>query len=300
MRVTLPVAFAAFLAAVLPAQAELEVFACEPEWAALANELGGELVATESATTAQQDPHYIQARPSLIARVRRADLIICTGADLEAGWLPLLLRQGGNARVQPGQPGFFSASEYVEMLDKPVSVDRSLGDIHPYGNPHVQTDPRNIGLVAEALSARLAQLDPDNAASYRMRLDDFSRRWQAAVERWNAMIAPLAGTKVITHHKGWVYLERWAGLVEFANLEAIPGVPPSARHLAELLDEIADQQIALIIRSVYEDSRASEWLSGRTGITEVALPHTVGSVAGADDLFGLFDVIVQTLTEAVP
>ena len=300
MRVTLPVAFAVFFAAVLPAQAELEVFACEPEWAALANELGGELVATESATTPQQDPHYIQARPSLIARVRRADLIICTGADLEAGWLPLLLRQGGNARVQPGQPGFFSASEYVEMLDKPASIDRSLGDIHPYGNPHVQTDPRNIGLVAEALSARLAQLDPDNAASYRRRLDDFSRRWQAAVERWNAMIAPLAGTKVITHHKGWVYLERWAGLVEFANLEAIPGVPPSAGHLAELLDQIANQQIALIIRSVYEDSRASEWLSGRTGIAEVALPHTVGSVAGADDLFGLFDVIVQTLIEAVP
>jgi zinc/manganese transport system substrate-binding protein len=287
----------ALLGAALPAQAKLEVFACEPEWAALTDELGGELVATASATTPLQDPHYIQARPSLIARVRRADLIICTGADLEVGWLPLLLRQAGNAEVQPGQAGFLSAADYVEMLDKPSDIDRSLGDIHPFGNPHIQTDPRNIALVATALAARLAQLDPANAASYQARYEDFSRRWEAAVKRWNGAVAPLAGTRIITHHKGWIYLERWVGLTEVANLEPKPGLPPSAGHLAELLDQIAGQPVALIIRSVYEDSKASEWLSGRTGIPETALPHTVGSVAGADDLFGLFDVMVETLTE---
>ncbi len=181
-----------------PAHAALEVLACEPEWSALATELGGDLIHAESATTPQQDPHYIQARPSLIAKVRRANLVICTGADLEVGWLPLLLRQAGNAAVQPGQPGYLNASDSVEMLDKPASVDRALGDVHPYGNPHVQTDPRNIGKVAAALAERLVALDGANAATYqaaprgllealagRGRALDRGRGAAAAASRWS-------------------------------------------------------------------------------------------------------------------
>jgi zinc/manganese transport system substrate-binding protein len=283
-----------------PARAALEVFTCEPEWAALAGELGGNLVAAEPATTPQQDPHYIQARPSLIAKVRRAGLVLCTGADLEVGWLPLLLRQAGNASVQPGQPGYMTASDYVDLLDKPASLDRSQGDVHPYGNPHVQTDPRNIGKVAAALAERLAMLDPANAATYQSRHAEFQVRWQSALERWTAAIAPLRGQQVVTHHKGWVYLENWVGLVEVGNLEPKPGLPASAAHLAELLGQIRNKQVAVIIRSVYEDGKASEWLAGRTSIPYVVLPHTVGSVPGADDLFGMFDVIVTTLSEAQP
>jgi len=283
-----------------PARAALEVFACEPEWAALAGELGGNLVNAESATTPQQDPHYIQARPSLISKVRRAGLVLCTGADLEVGWLPLLLRQAGNASVQPGQPGYMAASDYVDLLDKPASLDRSLGDVHPYGNPHIQTDPRNIGKVAAALAERLAMLDPANAATYQGRYADFQARWQSAVDRWTAAVAPLRGRQVITHHKGWVYLENWVGLVEVGNLEPKPGLPASAAHLAELLEQLKGKQVAVIIRSVYEDAKASEWLAGRTSIPYVVLPHTVGSVPGADDLFGMFDVIVKTLLEAHP
>ena len=283
-----------------PARAALEVFACEPEWAALAGELGGNLVNAESATTPQQDPHYIQARPSLISKVRRAGLVLCTGADLEVGWLPLLLRQAGNAAVQPGQPGYMTASDYVDLLDKPASLDRSLGDVHPYGNPHIQTDPRNIGKVAAALAERLAMLDPANAATYQGRYADFQARWQSAVDRWTAAVAPLRGRQVITHHKGWVYLENWVGLVEVGNLEPKPGLPASAAHLAELLEQLKGKQVAVIIRSVYEDAKASEWLAGRTSIPYVVLPHTVGSVPGADDLFGMFDVIVKTLLEAHP
>ena len=186
------------------------------------------------------------------------------------------------------------------MLDKPASVDRSLGDIHPYGNPHIQTDPRNIGLVATALADRLAQLDPANAAQYRERYADFAARWQQAVERWTAAVAPLRGTGIVTHHKGWIYVERWAGLDEIANLEPKPGLPPSAGHLAELLDQLVDKPVRLIVRSVYEDEKASDWLAERKGIPAVVLPHTVGSVDGADDLFALFDVIVATLSEARP
>ena len=290
-------AFAALLLA-LPAHAAVEILACEPEWAALATEIGGKLVSAESATTPQQDPHYIQARPSLISKVRRANLVICTGADLEVGWLPLLLRQAGNAAVQPGQPGFLNAADFVEMLDKPSSVDRSLGDVHPYGNPHIQADPRNIGKVAAALAERLANLDSANAATYRARYEDFAARWQAAVTRWSAAAEPLKGKQVVTHHKGWAYLENWLGLVEVGNLEPKPGLPPSAAHLAELLDEIKGKQVAFIIRSVYEDGKASEWLGGRTSIPYVVLPHTVGSTFGADDLFGMFETIVKTLSEA--
>ena len=293
----------AFFAAVLfvtlaaPAHAALEVLACEPEWAALATEIGGTLVNAESATTPQQDPHYIQARPSLIAKMRRAALVICTGADLEVGWLPLLLRQAGNGAVQPGQPGNLNAADYVEMLDKPTSVDRSLGDVHPYGNPHIQTDPRNIRKVAAALAERLATLDGPNAATYKQRYEDFAKRWQTAVERWTAAVAPLKGKQIVTHHKGWAYVENWAGLVEVGNLEPKPGLPPSAAHLAELLDQLKGKQVAVIVHSTYEDAKASEWLGTRTQIPYVVLPHTVGSVPGANDLFGMFDVMAKTLLE---
>jgi len=217
---------------------------------------------------------------------------------LEVGWLPLLLRQAGNAAVQPGQPGSMTAADYVDMLDKPASVDRSLGDIHPYGNPHIQTDPRNIGKVAAALAERLATLDSANAATYRARFQDFDARWRAAVERWTAAVAPLKGKQIVTHHKGWVYLETWVGLTEVGNLEAKPGLPPSAAHLADLLDLLKGKPVAAIVRSVYEDVKASEWLAGRTSIPAIVLPHTVGSVPGADDLFGMFDVTVKTLVEA--
>ena len=288
---------ALFVTLAAPAHAALEVLACEPEWAALATEIGGNLVNAESATTPQQDPHYIQARPSLIAKMRRAALVICTGADLEVGWLPLLLRHAGNGAVQPGQPGNLNAADYVEMLDKPTSVDRSLGDVHPYGNPHIQTDPRNIGKVAAALAERLATLDRPNAATYKQRYEDFAKRWQAAVERWTAAVAPLKGRQIVTHHKGWAYLENWAGLVEVGNLEPKPGLPPSAAHLAELLDQVKGKQVAVIVHSTYEDAKASEWLGTRTQIPYVVLPHTVGSVPGANDLFGMFDVMVKTLLE---
>jgi zinc/manganese transport system substrate-binding protein len=298
MKLSLLFAGLSLLAAAAARAEPLEILTCEPEWAALATELGGAAVAAESATTPQQDPHYIQARPSLIAKARRAKLVICTGADLEVGWLPLLLRQAGNAAVQPGQPGYFNAADYVELLDKPASVDRAQGDVHPYGNPHVQTDPRNVAKIAAALAERLAMLDAANAATYRSRYEDFAARWQPAVEKWTAAVAPLRGRNVVTHHKGWVYLESWIGLTEVGNLEPKPGLPPSAAHLAELLGQVKGKQVAWIVRSAYEDGKASEWLASRASIPAVVLPHTVGSVAGADDLFKMFDVIVATLTGA--
>jgi zinc/manganese transport system substrate-binding protein len=269
--------------------AQLNAVACEPEWGALLQELGGDKVAVYDATTAFQDPHHIQARPSLIARVRNADLLACTGAELEIGWLPILLRQSGNDKIRPGQPGYFEAAGFVPMLELPTQLDRAAGDVHASGNPHIQTDPRNIALVATALSKRLAQLDVPNAAYYQTRYRDFSGRWQAALQRWDKQAAPLKGMAIVAHHKSWAYMNHWLGLREVAELEPKPGVEPTAAHLQEVLNKLQRDPAKAIVRSAYEDGRASEWLAQRAHIPAVLLPSTVGGTDQAKDLFGLFD-----------
>jgi zinc/manganese transport system substrate-binding protein len=280
------------------ASAELRIFACEPEWAALAGELGGELVESYSATTALQDPHYIQARPSLIAQVRRADLVICSGAQLEIGWLPALLQKANNRDVMPGSDGYLEASSYVVRLDPTSDVDRAQGDIHPQGNPHIQTNPHNILAVARALSDRLKKIDEENTKTYEKKLDQFVTSWRAAIARWEARARPLEGTRVITHHKSWVYLEKWLGLEEVANLEAIPGLPPTATHLSHLTRQFGEGGADVIIRSPYQDEKSSAWLSERTGVPAIVLPLTIGGTEQATDLYSLFDDIISRLLEA--
>jgi len=272
-----------------PADAALRVFACEPEWGALAQELGGSLVEVSVATSALQDPHQIQAKPSLIARARNADLVVCTGAELEVGWLPILLQQSGNAKVQPGQPGNFAAADHVRKLDVPSQLDRSQGDVHAAGNPHIQTDPRNIALVATALGTRLQQVDPAHASEYAQRQADFAQRWQQAIVRWNAQAAPLKGLPVASQHKAFSYLYDWLGLKEVVVLEPKPGVEPSASHLQAVLSALKGTPVRMVLYAAYLDPRPSEWLSANGGIPAVKLPFTVGGTDGAKDLFGLFD-----------
>jgi zinc/manganese transport system substrate-binding protein len=282
----------------LVSHADLDVFACEPEWAALAVEIGGDLVEADSATTALQDPHYIQARPSLIAKVRNADLLVCSGAQLEIGWLPVLLQKANNRNVVPGSDGYFEASMFVERFEATGNVDRAKGDIHPQGNPHVQTNPYNMRIIAGALAERMAELDVENADAYRAGLVSFTSRWNDAIAKWESRAAPLEGARVITHHKSWVYLERWLGLEEVANLEPIPGLPPTAGHLSQLVKQFSNNGADVIVREPYQDDRASEWLMDRTGIPAVILPQTVGGTEEATDLFTLFDDIVDRLLGA--
>lgn len=280
------------------ALADLRIFACEPEWAALAEEIGGEFVTTYSATTALQDPHYIQARPSLIAHVRRADLVACSGAGLEIGWLPALLQKANNRKVMPGKEGYFEASRYVLRTGQSDSVDRSQGDIHPEGNPHIQTNPHNITTVASALGKKMMALDQVNSVRYEANLNDFLSRWSAAIKVWEARAQPLRGARAITHHTSWVYLEQWLGIEEVANLEAVPGVPPTATHLGKLIAQFGSGGADFIVRAPYQDGRASNWLSERAGIRAIVLPLTVGGTDGAQDLFSMFDDIIDRLLEA--
>jgi zinc/manganese transport system substrate-binding protein len=281
-----------------PAHAALRVFACEPEWGALAQELGGSLVEVSVATSALQDPHQIQAKPSLIARARNADLVVCTGAELEIGWLPVLLQQSGNAKVQAGQPGNFAAADAVRKLDVPGQLDRSQGDVHAAGNPHIQTDPRNIAQVAVALAARLQQVDPAHAGEYAKAQADFSQRWQQAIGRWTAQAASLKGVPVVSQHKAFVYLYDWLGLKEVAVLEPKPGVEPSASHLQGVLSALKGTPARMVLYAAYQDPRPSEWLSKNANIPAVKIPFTVGGSDGAKDLFGLFDDTVARLLAA--
>lgn len=300
MRAILKLAAAVSLALVaLPAAAALNVFACEPEWGALAQELGGDKVSVYSATTALQDAHRIEARPSLIARIRTADLLICSGSELEIGWVPLLLTQSGNSKIQLGSPGYFEASQYVAKLEIPKVIDRSMGDIHPGGNPHVHTDPRNIAKVATALEDRLVQLDPGNADTYRSRGKSFLERWQAAVARWEQEAAPLKGVPVVVYHKDFSYFINWAGMREVASLEPKPGIPPTPSHLAKLIDQMKSSPAKVIVYSPYNSPQAAEFLSSRARIPAVMMPFTVGGTDKAKDLFGLFDDTIQRLVGAL-
>jgi zinc/manganese transport system substrate-binding protein len=281
-----------------PAHAALKVFACEPEWAALTQELGGKLVDVSSATNAMQDPHQIQARPSLIARMRAADLVVCTGAELEIGWLPVLLQQSGNDKVQPGQPGNFAAADFVRKLEVPTSVDRSQGDVHAAGNPHIQTDPRNIAAVAPKLAARLQQLDPSHASQYAQQATAFEQKWQQAIAKWTAQAAPLRGLPVVSQHKAFAYLYDWLGLKEVAVLEPKPGVEPSPAHLQAVLATLKATPARMVVYSAYLDPKPSEWLSSNAGIPAVKLAFTVGGTDAARDLFGLYDDTVARLLAA--
>jgi zinc/manganese transport system substrate-binding protein len=284
--------------AALPADAALKVLATTSDWGALAAELGGDKINIYTATTALQDVHRVDAKPSLVARARTADLIIATGAELEIGWLPVLIRESGNSRIQPGSPGYFEAAPLVARLEVPTRLDRSMGDIHPQGNPHIQLDPHNIAIVASALTERLSQLDPPNASYYAARGKEFGARWQAAIQRWEAQAASLRGMKIVVMHRDQVYLCKWLGLDEVAAIEPSPGVPPTAGYLGELVSKLTATPPRAILVNGYNDAKAAKWLSGRVHVPVVTLPFSVGGDPQAKDLFGLFDDTINKLMAA--
>jgi zinc/manganese transport system substrate-binding protein len=275
----------------------MNVFACEPEWAALVKELAGDGAEITTATTAFQDPHSLQARPSLIAAVRRADIVACTGADLEIGWLPLLLRRANNPKIQAGNPGHFLAAEYVRRIEIPKTIDRAQGDVHPQGNPHIHLNPRNIVRVANALAERLASVDPANSTRYQAALDDFQVRWSDATLRWEARAVNLQGMRLASHHRSFSYLVQWLDLDVVATLESKPGIPPSGAQLAQLLEQLTPNPPVGVIRTPYENEKPSLWLSKRLGIPAIMLPYTIGGTDASVDLFTLYDETLRLLEE---
>jgi len=247
------------------------------------------------ATTALQDVHRVEAKPSLVARARSADLVVATGAELEVGWLPVLIQESGNSRIQPGAAGYFEAASALRLLEVPSRLDRGMGDIHPQGNPHVQLDPHNIATVARALTAKLSALEPAQAAYYAARGQDFDARWSAAIERWESRAAPLKGESVVIMHRDQAYLCHWLGLNEVASIEPKPGVPPTASYLGQLVTKLSGAPPKLILLNAYNDAKPANWLSARVHAPAVVLPFSVGGSPEAKDLFGLFDDTINKL-----
>jgi zinc/manganese transport system substrate-binding protein len=287
----------AVLAAALatPALAALNVFATVPEWGALAQALGGDRVSVYVATNALQDPHHVEAKPSLIARARNADLVLATGAELEIGWLPLVTQQSGNPRILPGKPGYFEAAALVPLQDKPTRLDRSEGDVHPGGDPHIQTDPRNLLRIAGPLAARLSELDPPNTAYYEARRKEFAERFGAAIAKWEGEAASLRGVPIVVQHKAFTYLIAWLGMKQVATLEPKPGVEPTTAYLAQVLATLQAQPARMVLRAAYQSDRASQWIAERAKIAVVTLPFTVGGDAEATDLYTLYDDTIARL-----
>ncbi|MCB1839523.1 MAG: zinc ABC transporter substrate-binding protein [Rhodospirillales bacterium] len=272
------------------AEAKTDIFACEPEWGALAKEIGGDDVDVTTATTASQDPHHIKAKPSLLAAMRKADLVFCNGASLEVGWLPVLRQKAAGPKTT-----FLYAADYVEKLDVPAKVDRAMGDVHPDGNPHIVTDPRNISAVANALADKLAEVDPANAGGYKDRLAAFQAKWSGLISGWEKQAADLKGADVVVYHASWAYLLNWLGMNHVASLEPKPGIPPTAAHLEEVLASVKGKKIKAILVSPYDNAQAAEWLNEKTGIPIVHLPFTVGGDDTADSLENLYSETIRLL-----
>jgi zinc/manganese transport system substrate-binding protein len=277
------------------AHAALNVFACEPEWAALTQLLAGDKASIYTATGALQDPHRVEARPSLIARARRTNLLVCTGAELEMAWLPVILRESANSAIAPGSAGNFEAARFVRMLEIPAHLDRSDGDVHAAGNPHIQTDPRNFLPIADALTKRLIQLDAANTTYYQQQLATFNLQWRAAITRWEKQAAPLKGVAILAQHRGFPYLNNWLGLKQVAELEPKPGMEPSAAYLGQVLNELQKNPAKMVLRAAYQEGRPSGWIAERAHIRAVSLPYTVGGTAQATDLYALFDDTIARL-----
>lgn len=286
-------------AASTQAQAKLNVFACEPEWKALTEAIGGEHVKVATATNAFQDPHHIEARPSLIAKTRRADVVICTGSELEIGWLPLLLRQSGNKAVQVGQPGYFMASEQVERIEVPEQMDRSMGDIHAGGNPHVHLDPYRLLSIAEAFTQRLQQVDPKQSSYYESRYESFKSQWLAAISDWENQANVLKGKKAVVYHKNWSYLLAWLGIEAVADLEPKPGIPPTSSHLVKVLQTVKTEKPDMILIAAYQDDKGAQWLADKSGVPVIKLPFTVGGNKEAVDLQALYQSTLSSLLNAI-
>ncbi|MFL1406669.1 metal ABC transporter substrate-binding protein [Marinobacter sp. M1N3S26] len=283
------------LALVAPAaQASLNVFACEPEWGDLARSLMPDADVTV-ATTAWQDPHYVEARPSLIAAVRRADLVVCTGASLEVGWLPTLLQKSANRQVQEGGPGLFYAAEQVPLHQSHDHVDRSMGDVHPEGDPHVHLNPDAVPVIAEALASRMGQLAPDSTSDIQRRYLSWRVDWNLHRDRWRQAARQLGGLEIVVQHTSFDYLLRWLGVEPVIDLEPKPGLPPSASHLSGVLGHDRLEQADGILVATYQDDRPARWLSEQTGLPVLVLPSTVTDEAPTKTLPDLIDHLIGQL-----
>jgi zinc/manganese transport system substrate-binding protein len=267
--------------------------------AALAREVGGDRIAVEAIARGYQDPHFVEPKPSFILKLQKADLLVAVGLQLEIGWLPPLINQSRNSKIQPGGSGYLDVSASCKILDIPTGpVTRAMGDVHPLGNPHYWLDPENGSRIARAVEAKLAQLDPSNAAYYGQRRADFERRLAEAQKRWLARMAPYRGSKVITYHRSWPNFAAYFGLDVVDYVEPKPGIPPTPSHTLDVINTMNREKIKLILVEPYFDLRTPNSIAEKTGSQVVVLMPSVGGVKQVQDYFQLFDYDIELLVKA--
>ena len=278
---------------------KLYVVTATTDMAALAQEVGGDKVEVESIAKGYQDPHFVEAKPSFLLKLRRADLLILVGLDLEIGWLPPLITQSGNPKVQVGASGYLDASQFAEILEKPTGqVTRAMGDVHPLGNPHYWLDPENGRRVAQGIADKLAQMDPGDAAYFQQRFADFSRRLTEAEKRWDAEMAPYRGRKVVTYHKSWPNFAKHFDLDVAGYIEPRPGIPPSPGHTLELIQQMKRDNVKVVLVEPYFDLKTPNSIGAATGAKVLVMLPSVGGESAVNDYFQLFDHDLALLKQA--
>jgi zinc/manganese transport system substrate-binding protein len=286
----------------LPSLAEakkLTVVTATTDIAALAQEVGGEKISVESIAKGYQDPHFVEAKPSFLLKLRQADLLIVVGLQLEIGWLPPLINQSGNARIQVGAPGYLDASQFAEILDIPTgTVTRAMGDVHPLGNPHYWLDPENGRRIAKGIAGKLGDLDPSNTAHYQERLQDFDKRLAAAEQKWDAEMKPYHGRKVVTYHNSFPNFAKHFSLNVIGYVEPRPGIPPTPSHTIELIGLMKRENCKVILVEPYFDLKTPQAIARDTGGIVVQYLPSVGGEKQVTNYFELFDYDIGLLTKA--
>jgi len=277
--------------------ADIKVAVSYPFIAALTQKVGGKHVDITTLAKGNWDPHFVVARPSLIHQVAQADLLIINGAGLEIGWMPPLIRQSHNRHIQPGTKGFLDLSQFITLINKPTTVSRANGDIHPDGNPHYATDPYVMPVLADAIASRLALLDPDNAKNYRNNAASFNNEWQINLTRWDKKMAPLKGKKLIQYHELFNYFLKRYSLISVGNIEPLPGINPSSRHTLELIRLMKTEDVKLILQDVYHSPKTAKYIAEKAESKEVLMPHDVNAVHEADTLVHLYDTMIERVTQ---
>lgn len=283
-----------------PARAQLNVVTTTSDLASIAQEVGGDKVKVTALAKGYQDPHFVEAKPSFVLLLNKARLLVVIGRDLESAWLPPLVTQSRNAKIQPGSNGYLDASQNVKILDLPTGViTRAMGDVHPSGNPHYWLDPENGGRVARSIEGKLSQLDPANAAYYRGRAADFERRLADAQKRWKALMAPYKGVKVVTYHRSWTNFADAFGLNVIGFVEPKPGIPPTPQHTLDVINAMKAQNVKIVMVEPYFDTKTPNSIASKAGAKVLIMPPSVGGVPQAGDYFKLFDYDINLLVDAI-
>ncbi|MBZ5516198.1 MAG: metal ABC transporter substrate-binding protein [Acidobacteriia bacterium] len=282
------------------AASKIKVVTSTTDLAEFASEVGGDRVEVESIARGYQDPHFVEAKPSFLLKLRRADLLIAVGLQLEIGWLPPLITQCGNPKVQVGAAGYVDASQFAEILEKPTGVvTRAMGDVHPFGNPHYWLDPENGRRIARGIADKLAEMQPDGQAYFAQRFQDFSNRLTEAEKRWDAEMAPFHGRKIVTYHRSWPNFLKRFELVSAGEIEPRPGIPPSPRHTVELIQMMRRENVKVILVEPYFDLKTPQSIARETGGQVVVMLPSVEGEKDVTDYFKLFDYDIGLLTRAL-